>query len=213
MPPPRRHRRHILAVVPLSGPLTGIRIFPSRSGLGIQVIENALNHARVHQEAFDAMAFEIPPFVGRHAVYQELLAFDGYFGLATRQEQRTGGEHLPAGNRSVDHGPTIVTWRVRRRRAPRQLPIVDDVWGDSLGISPIALVRGKAGGYRAVSGVSSTPLMLIWQPVGLDGRLGPVLVVTPRLCSPNLATSVFYSTADYDSATQCARTPTPVSPD
>src|SRR5262245_52890573 len=73
---PFGHRRNELPRVSLGVPLAGVGIFPSRPSLGVQVIERALNHTRIHQQPFNLQSLVHPTFIRRTTVYEESLVPD-----------------------------------------------------------------------------------------------------------------------------------------
>src|SRR5207248_2635961 len=78
---PLRHRPKELACVALRVPLASVGIGPFRASRGIRVVEDALDHARVHQEAFDPHALVRTTFVGWPAVDQKPVPVDGDLSL------------------------------------------------------------------------------------------------------------------------------------
>ena len=81
---PFGHGSDELADVTIGVPLAGVRIGPARGGFGIQVVVGCLDHARVEEEAFNAVTVPGAARVGGLAVEVEVLADDGDVGLFGR---------------------------------------------------------------------------------------------------------------------------------
>ena len=79
---PLGHRGEELARVPLRVPAAGVGVGPPADGRGVPIVERALHHPRVQQEAFDPVALPRPPLVGGAAVHVEGLAVDRHRGAA-----------------------------------------------------------------------------------------------------------------------------------
>ena len=60
VPAPLRHGRHELARVAVRVPGARVRVGPPATRLGVQVVEDALHHARVQQQAFQRVAAPLP---------------------------------------------------------------------------------------------------------------------------------------------------------
>ena len=95
---PERHGGDKLAHVAIGVPFLGVGIGPARRSLRIPVVEDALHHARVHQEAFNFVTFVSSPPVSGLAIDEELITANRHFGFAADggqkgwQEGRGGGE-------------------------------------------------------------------------------------------------------------------------
>src|SRR5690606_12226183 len=76
MHPPFRHGCDKLAGVAFGIPYVGIGVSPQVTGCRVQVVEDALHHAAVEQQALDALAPPCSPGVSRLAVDEKTLAFD-----------------------------------------------------------------------------------------------------------------------------------------
>ena len=74
---PDGHGGEELADVPLGVPFAGVGVGPAGNGLGVEVVEDALDHPGVHHEALDFFPLPSPARVGRHPVDKEFLALDG----------------------------------------------------------------------------------------------------------------------------------------
>ena len=62
--------------VALGIPFAGVGIRPARDGLRIPVVEDALHHARIHEQPFDLVPAPLAPRVGRRAVDVKGVADD-----------------------------------------------------------------------------------------------------------------------------------------
>ena len=91
---PEGHGGEELVHVAVGVPFFGVGIGPPGDGSGILVVEDALDHAGVHQEPFDLMAFVGAALVSGPAVDEELVGanFDFGFGGGSRKEGGAGGE-------------------------------------------------------------------------------------------------------------------------
>src|ERR1039457_5040501 len=72
--------RDELANVAIRIPFPCVRIGPTRTGCGIEIVEDGLHGADVHEHAFDSHVPEPASFVGEFAVDEKLLPLDGDFG-------------------------------------------------------------------------------------------------------------------------------------
>ena len=81
MLPPLRHGGKELASVSLRVPLAGVFIGPAFHRFRIRVIEDALHHARVQQQAFDLVTVPDAAFVCRLTVDVKLIAANRDYGL------------------------------------------------------------------------------------------------------------------------------------
>src|SRR5262249_28397927 len=109
MAAPLRHSGHELARVALRVPLHGVRIGPLPLGFDVPVVEDSLDHAGVHQQAFDAHPFVFASGIGRLAVDEEAGAIDGDLGFhrggsadgEPGQRQSRQSEKIPARHYSI----------------------------------------------------------------------------------------------------------------
>ena len=74
---PDGHGGEEFAEVALGVPLAGVGVRPAGNGLGVEVVEDALDHPGVHHEALDFFPLPSPARVGRHPVDKEFIALDG----------------------------------------------------------------------------------------------------------------------------------------
>ncbi len=101
---PEGHGGEELVDVSVGVPFLGVGVGPFRDGLRVFVVEDPLDHAGVHQETFDFMAFVSSPFVSWLSIDEELVAadFDFRFGRGGREQGWGGGEGEKIS--SGDHG-------------------------------------------------------------------------------------------------------------
>ena len=69
-----------LSDVALGIPDTGVRVGPTLTGGGIDVIKRGLNETGVHEQALDVVVAPRAALVGGAAVDEEFFAFDGHGG-------------------------------------------------------------------------------------------------------------------------------------
>src|SRR5207244_8079575 len=63
-------------------PAAGVGVSPAGTSSGVEVVEDALHHAGIEQQALDLMALPGPACVGGPAIDPEGVSPDGYFSPA-----------------------------------------------------------------------------------------------------------------------------------
>jgi len=125
--PPLGHGCDELSRVAIGVPPARVRVGPSRPGLGIQVVKDALHQAGIEQQAFDPVALPRSPLIRRPAVDVERIGTNGDLGPSARlRGAGCEAENRPRSNAygSEDnevHATTSLHWgsaaaRIRRGR-------------------------------------------------------------------------------------------------
>src|SRR2546426_2102513 len=134
VPTPVGHRREKLASVPLGIPTPSVGIRPAFARLRIEIVEDALHEARVHEQPFNPAVSPGAPFIGWPPIDQETFPVDRDAGTSCRKRlERAGcqrcarqGSNTPKEGSSIHvvH-PGVQRSNVRPLSRERRLPSLE----------------------------------------------------------------------------------------